>query len=336
MARVKRTPVRKVARTTHLAIRTSRFGTSRRTIKRKLGVVKRRFGTAKRGRRNFRFNYHIGRDVVKEDVMAMGALPRGMRPKTSTNIYQVAPIGAQISVQSGTQSYQCYYSASKTQLTAALTTTGMAPSSTGLTQNTAKIHYYKYTQNWMFTNNTSATCMIKLYHYTCKDDTVTPLPNFWVTGMEDAQGNVTDNTGIWGVEPRLSPAIYPIWGKPVIKEYTLAPGGTLNHMWVNRLNKNISNEKLGDSDLYMRGITQAMLIVVRGTAGTDGVNAALVNTTPVKLDMLYTQTCSFTYLADNDNNLKVVAGSGTGANGNNVTVVNVTGAATQNITAAGF
>lgn len=63
---------------------------------------------------------HIIANGVKETVVANKRSKRGRPRDTSTNMYQIPPVGAQISVQSMTQNYQVFYSGSKSQLNAAI------------------------------------------------------------------------------------------------------------------------------------------------------------------------------------------------------------------------
>lgn len=291
----------------------------------------------KRSRKASAISSHIASYMVKEDVVVNHRKKSGRPKNQSTNLYYVAPTGVQLSTVSLKQGYGAFYAARNTDLKAALATTGTAPAGGwGSVSNTNKTYFQTHRQEFMFTNNTSSTSMIKIMHYDCVNDTATGFITQWVGGMQDAQGNLTDNTNAYNIEPSMSPAIKQFWKQKKWREYTLAPGATLKHVWVTKINKFINNELLDDGDVYMRGVTQCMLVIVRGTAGSDGTNAALVNITPAKIDVAYTQTISYTYVPDYDNNLLINGGSNTGAVGNGVTVINTTGAVTQNITAAGF
>jgi len=280
----------------------------------------------KRPRVELEASIHIPKDALKQDLVANYKNYFKSKPKgTNTNLYQMAPVGSQISVQSMTQNYQVFYSASKSQLNTALQTTSMNTAVTGNVVNTTNIFWEKYKQEFLFTNTTNATCIVRIKHYTAKDDTVSSFASQWIGGMMDQQGNTTDNSLIYGVEPEMSQRLTQFWRKTLTKEYTLAPGATLKHLWVNNLDKMINNQMLLDSDNYMRDVTQCMLVLVRGTAATDQVNVSLVDTTPVKLDVIQTGTVSYTYVEDSTTNLLFAAGSGTGAINNVVKVVNTLG-----------
>lgn len=281
---------------------------------------------------------HIISNGVKETVVANKRSRRNRPKDTSTNIYQIPPIGTQISVQSLTQNYQVFYSGSRSQLNSALQTTAMNTGVTGNNVNTTNIYWQTYRQEFLFTNTTNTTCIVKINIYNASDDSTSSFASQWIGGMMDEQGNTTDNSQIYGVEPEMSQRLRQFWRRKYTKEYTMAPGATLKHTWVNKINKRINNQLLLDSDNYMRNITQAMLVLVRGTAATDAVNASLVDTTPVKLDVIYTQRASYTYVQDATTNLLFSSGSGTGAVNNAVQVINTLGVdpAYNAVTAAGY
>lgn len=269
---------------------------------------------------------HIARDGVKEDIIVNKKRMAKMPRNTSANVYQVTPTGAQISTNSTAQAHQVFYSGTKAQLNAALATTGQQHTTgVGAVVNTTNIFWRTYRQEYMFTNSTNATCILKLIHYDCRDDSATSLTSQWLKGMQDEQGSMVDNTSIYGCEPEMSRCVNLFWKRKWFKEYTLAPGATLKHIWVNKLNKKINNEMLNDTDVYMRGTTQAMMVIVRGTAATDNTSANLVDSTPVKMDVFYTQTVTYTYVSDADMNLMFQNGTGTGAVGAAVKVMNVLG-----------
>lgn len=268
---------------------------------------------------------HIPENGVREDIVANKRQKKSFPKGTSVNMYQLSPKGTQISVQSMTQNYDVFYSASKSQLQAALATTGQQTGVTGNLVNTTEIYWKSYRQEFLFTNTTNATCIVKFIHYTAKDDTVSSLASQWIGGMMDEQGNTTDNSLIYGVEPSLSGRLKQFWRKTASKEYTMAPGATLKRFWCNKINKRINNQMLLDSDNYMRNTTQAMMVLVRGTAATDQASVGLVDTTPVKLDIIYTGTVSYTYVEDATTNLLFASGTGTGAIGATVKVVNTLG-----------
>lgn len=321
---------------------------SRQIAKRRGTVVRR--GTTRTGKSyNRRGKYlrkrtkvHVPRDGVKEtffqNKMNRKQAALAKKIKAADNIYTSSPVGTQITATSGQQGYREYSLFSPAAMRTALSTIGQAPANVaGNATDTNRIFWRWGRMETMITNNTNGVVAVDILHCITRRDTSLSMLNAWILGMEDAQSNTTDNSKVYGAQPTYSPTFNTYWKIKERTDYTLAPGGTIRHNWVENVYKAISNEVLAtdaNPNAYLGGLTQVMLIIAKGMPGTDSLVSTAVNTVPVKLDVVTIPSYHFTWMSDNDNTLKYDSGTGMAPVGGTVNIYNQNGTVTDTDAAA--
>lgn len=302
---------------------------------------RRRAGAASRKKRSFIYKrtrkaptpktrVHAPTDSVRETFMVVPGSRK--RCKGSTNIWTSSPDGANVACQSGAQSGVFYYLNTATQLRMALTATAQQPANNpGFNVDTSSIFWRRAKDTMMFTNLSNSCANVTVYHYVAKRDTNKNMSDVWLAGLQDAQGNTTDNRTIYGCEPQLSPVLVRYWRHLKTFDFTIAPGSTIKHNWIVNMNRVINNEVIAvdvNPNDYLGGITHACMILVKGFPAVN-TTGGLPNTAPVKITAVEYKEYRYTYISDNTNTMKYDAGTTMGGVNAAVTVYDANGSATN-------
>lgn len=321
----------------------SRSARSSKITSRRTGMSTRRTkGTFKsykrRGRRTQRIKVRVPTNTVNEGYSSTKGKSR--KVPGATNTWTQSPSGIQITAQSGRQNYQRFSLCDYSGLTTALSTTGDAPGNTsGSNNDTKNIFWRSAMKQLMFTNSGNAPTNIELHHYVVRRDTSISLEQAWNAGMQDAQGSVTDNRLVYGMQPYSNPVVPRYFKLKKITDITLGPGATYKHTHKINMNRTISNEVLANDvnpNINYAGITQVLFAIVKGYPGTDSFTPSLVNTTPAKVNVTFVDTYRYTFITDNTANNSVAAGTGMAGIGGNVLVYDANGNAGNSETAIGI
>lgn len=257
----------------------------------------------------------------------------------SRNMYCTGPAGRQLVAISGYQNWSQFDLFTKSTMVTALSAIGMAPTAGAGSLLDTNVLFWKTAERFTtLTNNTNATAFVDLYHYVCKRDTAYDIPSLWQTGEADEEGiPFQDDRSIIGNTPTLSNSVGVYWKLKKVWNIVLAPGQSHQHSHKTNMFKTVNNELLaGDiqASNYLAGISSSFLMVVKGSPCTDGTIGTLVNTAAMKVDIVTTLRYFFTYMSDNDTNLKIVSGTGMGTVGGPTNVVNTIGVAVPAISGA--
>lgn len=326
---VRRKPLRKPTSAGRSAAIASRRAISRPSRKRK---------ATGRTSRTKRQKIIVPPDTIRETVMAT----RGTKARCpgSTNIWTQSPDGTQITASSMRQNFQGFYLCDRNQLATALAATSDAPTNTaGNTADTKNIFWRRAKKEMTFTNSSNSPANITLFHFICKRDTSQSITLQWLSGSQDAQGTSTDNRQTYGASLFNNPVVPRYWKFKKTYDFTVAPGSTVKHTWIENMNRRLSNEVIANDvnpNTYLAGLTQVVVVLVKGYPATSSVNNSLVISAPVKVNILTADEYRYTFLTDNTSNLVVATGTGTGGVGDTALVYDQNGSATNSENAVGI
>lgn len=246
--------------------------------------------------------------------------------KMSQNFYTITE-GNTFTAGSGTQYRGGNTMMTASQMRAALVAIGEQPgNANGSLTDTNRIFWKTAERYTTLTNSSNCTAFVSIYHFSTRRDTNNGLVTLWQQGINDmAQQTAVDYSTQLGIGPRMSQALNDYFKLKKVYQIVLSPGQSHQHNTKQNVYRIVNNDIIATDmqpNTNLAGITTFMLYVIRGAPVTDTNNATLVNTGPVKVDMVSTYRCSMTYMADNDANFFSGTGTGMAAQGNSTTVVN--------------
>lgn len=255
--------------------------------------------------------------------------------RTSSNYYS---INEGFTITSGTGQQNTLYNnmMSATQMRSALVSIGEPPANANdQLADTNRIFWRSAEAFTTLTNSSNCTAFVDIYHFTNKRDTNQPMNTLWTNGLNDETSQTAeDYTRKLGVTPTMSQAINDYYKIKKVYQIVLAPGQSHQHNTKRNIYRVVNNDiiatDMGTS--YLAGLTHWVLYVARGAPATDSATPSLVNTGPVKIDVVRTFRCSMTYLADNDQQLFFGTNNNLAAAGSIANVVNTIGVQTWNST----
>lgn len=223
---------------------------------------------------------------------------------------------------------------SRSEIIACLSTiTGLAPGTTGQVKNTSRVYLQKCIANYTFTNSSNAPIEFDIYVFNCKRDAEDSLVTLWESGIQDMIGTALPDTNSvqYGITPLSNPAVSQYHKCVRIYHYVVNPGQMFKFELENNLYKLMNNEMLNPDlqiDEYLRGYTQTLLFVSKGTPAQETANVALTTAATHEVNIICNKQYWFKYIEDRNYNMNDVTDLDNAAN----TVYNMSGfGTTQNV-----
>lgn len=219
----------------------------------------------------------------------------------------IAGVGAQTT-------YEAYF-ATRTTLRQYATNMGLQGSTTAsnVVTNTNRWFITSSFNKFDMSNQSDSQIFVDLYFYQCIRDTSASLINLWAASLQDEQntGSPTYTRDTPGEVPIAHAVLSRFWRCYKIIHHSMNPGQVHTQYYNYGCNKMIDNALIygssGDTGaVYLAGITQAMLITVRGSPIWDS-GGSISSTAQVKLCANATETTYTGYIADQNFNLTASA-----------------------------
>lgn len=192
----------------------------------------------------------------------------------------------------------------------ALTAYSQQPGATGDNNNTSRFYWNKVIADITMTNSSNTNCIIDIYTFSAKRDTLDSPVKLWYDGMQDqASGTTIDITRQnYGNTPLDSVAVTSQFKCYKVTHVMLAPGQSHVHSHTQHLCRPIGNEMLDEAiegvQASLRGITQYDLIVCRSGTIEAGSNNALAGIAPMKVNYYVTKKYEYKYVFDNTTDIR--------------------------------
>lgn len=211
-----------------------------------------------------------------------------------------------------TQNYFAINYFSPGDMNEALTAYSQQPGATGDNNNTSRFYWNKVISDVTMTNSSNTNCILDIYTFTCKRDTLDSPAKQWYDGLQDqVSGTTLDITRQnYGITPLDCVAVTSNFKCYKVTHVMLAPGQSHIHSHTQHLCRPIGNETLDEAiegvQAGLRGITQYDLIVARSATVESGTNNALAGIAPMKLNYYVTKKYDYKYVFDNTTDFKYV------------------------------
>lgn len=256
--------------------------------------------------------------------------------KVSSNFYTITE-GSTLTAGSGAQARGGNNLMTPAQMRSALTVIGEQPGNTnGSLSDTNRIFWKTAERYTTFTNSTNVTAFVDIYHFVARRDTNLGLISAWQNGLNDEAVQIsTDYSTHIGIGPRMSQAVNDYYKCLKCYQIVLNPGQSHQHNTKLNVYKIVNNDVIASdmqSNGFLAGLSHIILYVVRGAPVTDSATQTLVNTGPVKIDVVSTFRVSLSYFTDNDMQFTEGTATGMATAGNTVMPVNTLGLQTWNAT----
>lgn len=219
---------------------------------------------------------------------------------------------------------------SNQDITNALNSVSLAPTTSGNVRNTSRSYLQKCYAEFNFTNSCNYPIEFAIYIYKQKRDSEDSIQTLWDSGIQDMTGTgvPTTTSTTYGQTPFENPAISTYLRCVKVLHYNVMAGQTFKYTHESNLYRLFNNELIQldlQADSYLRGITDTILFIAKGAPAQLTTGGNVIGVGGGQVSCVVTKKFQFKYIQDVNWNTNDLAANLPSAA---VNVLNPTGYAT--------